>query len=647
MKFQEGDESMKNFNWKTNTPSKRALAMGLALAMVIGMVDLSPLAADARTTSASTITAFDTLPEDIREQQLPIGAEESDINFPTELTATLEQTVSVDKKEDTVESPEEDEERTDTEASEDKTDAKGTTDSGNTDDSKDTGGSRDTGDSKDTGDTKDSGSTTESKDSTDSTTTEDSTTTPEDSTTTPEDSTTTTEDDTTTGSGDTAISDGMHWTDFFPHKLVVQAAENHTGSGDGDTTETPETKETTETVRKKITLENIKWKLDTKESDAQKFDSTEDSNGFCYVYTPVLPDTDQDGNKLVLGENVDLPAIYVLVGEYGVETLEETGNIKVTAIASDGTVTEDTYADLSKCFSDNASESKYKDAQQTKIQLLANDGIDSSANVNLDKVFGKDIILDLNGHNLKSNGSFVMDEGKLTIQSSKSEGILQFGEANQYGIMLNVKTNCIVDEKVTIGGGAKSATIYALGNCTIKKDAVLEATADKAVALYALYSEKVTIKGGTFRGKLVLDSISTATITGGTFEKGIDASKSKKFLSDLMASGCILLKTADNSEVDLSQNTVTDSVYVKSRFIRITEQPFIPVGEDTVTEHYTEAPTLTLKAEKITDSATPMTYQWYRRTTETDDKGTETVTDNEIKGETQSTYQIPTGFADV
>ena len=131
---------MKNFNWKTNTPSKRTLAMGLALAMVIGMVDLSPLAADARTTtSASTITAFDTLPQDIREQQLPIGAEESDINFPTELTATLEQTVSVDKKEDTAESTEEDEERTDTEASEDKKDAK------------DTGNSKDTGDSKDPG----------------------------------------------------------------------------------------------------------------------------------------------------------------------------------------------------------------------------------------------------------------------------------------------------------------------------------------------------------------------------------------------------------------------------------------------------------------------------------------------------------------
>lgn len=629
--------------------------MGLALAMVIGMVDLSPLAADARTTtSASTITAFDTLPQDIREQQLPIGAEESDINFPTELTATLEQTVSVDKKEDTAESPEEDEERTDTEASEDKTDTKDTTDSGNTDASKDTSDSKDTGNSKDTGDTKDSGSTTESKDSTDSTTTP--------------------EDDTTTGSGDTALSDGMHWTDFLPHKLVVQAAENHTGSGDGDTTETPETKETTETVRKKITLENIKWKLDTKESDAQKFDSTEDSNGFCYVYTPVLPDTDQDGNKLVLGENVDLPAIYVLVGEYGVETLEETGNIKVTATASDGTVTEDTYADLSKCFSDNASESKYKDAQQTEIQLLANDeSCSSDDTVYLDKVFGKDIILDLNGHNLTSSVYFTMSKGKLTIQSSESGGSIQFSRNVPFGITIESGAECIVGTGVTISGDAESATLFNGGTCTIKKGATISNTSSEGdetkycavvtqwgeittedgatlqacsgkIALRALYSS-VTMKGGIILGKFVLENTSTATITGGTFKNGIDASQNGKTLSDLMASGYILLKTDDNTEVDLSQNTVTDSVYVKNRSIIITKQPTIPDGKGTVMEYYTEAPVLTVEAKDATNSGKTITYQWYRRITGTDGDGTETVKDNEIKGETQSTYQIPTGLS--
>lgn len=261
-----------------------------------------------------------------------------------------------------------------------------------------------------------------------------------------------------------------------------------------------------------------------------------------------------------------------------------------------------------------------------------------------------------------------MNGGKLTIQSSESGGSIQFSRNVSFGITIESGAECIVDAGVTIEGETDAAILFNdSGTCTIKKDATIRTTGtnnhavitqrgkitieDGAVlqaeiALKALDSD-VIIKGGTIWGKFVLGDDSTATITGGTFEKGIDVSSSSsaKTLSDLMASGCILLKTADNSEVDLSQNTVTDSVYVKSRFIRITEQPFIPVGEDTVTEHYTEAPTLTLKAEKITDSATPMTYQWYRRTTETDDKGTETVTDNEIKGETQSTYQIPTGLS--
>ena len=47
------------------------------------------------------------------------------------------------------------------------------------------------------------------------------------------------------------------------------------------------------------------------ESDAEEFDSSEASNGFCYAYTPVLPDEDGDGNQLVLGKDVELPTIYV------------------------------------------------------------------------------------------------------------------------------------------------------------------------------------------------------------------------------------------------------------------------------------------------------------------------------------------------
>ena len=65
------------------------------------------------------------------------------------------------------------------------------------------------------------------------------------------------------------------------------------------------------------------------ESDAEEFDSSEASNGFCYAYTPVLPDEDGDGNQLVLGKDVELPTIYVLVGEYGIALLAD-GTIEVT-----------------------------------------------------------------------------------------------------------------------------------------------------------------------------------------------------------------------------------------------------------------------------------------------------------------------------
>lgn len=264
-----------------------------------------------------------------------------------------------------------------------------------------------------------------------------------------------------------------------------------------------------------------------------------------------------------------------------------------------------------------------------------------------------------------------MNEGKLTIQSSESGGSIQFGRNVPFGITIESGAECIVGTGVIIRGDAGAATLFNNGGtCTIKKGATISNTSSEGdetkycavvtqwgeittedgatlqacsgkIALRALDSS-VTMKGGIILGKFVLEN-STATITGGTFKNGIDASKNGKTLSDLMASGYILLRTDDDTEVDLSQNTVTDSVYVKNRSIIITKQPTIPDGKGTVMEYYTEAPVLTVEAKDATNSGKTMTYQWYRRTTETDEKGT--VTDTEIKGETQSTYQIPTGLS--
>lgn len=99
---------------------------------------------------------------------------------------------------------------------------------------------------------------------------------------------------------------------LLPHKMIVHAAESN-----------PDTEDETAAKTEKIKLTDIKWEIDAGESDAEEFNSSKKYNGFCYVYTPVLPDTDEKGNKLVLGEDVELPMIYVLVGEYEVVTLED------------------------------------------------------------------------------------------------------------------------------------------------------------------------------------------------------------------------------------------------------------------------------------------------------------------------------------
>ena len=109
---------------------------------------------------------------------------------------------------------------------------------------------------------------------------------------------------------------------LLPHKLIVHAAEKDDASDTASTsdgadnakkTDTASTSDNadsvkttgssdaaasseTETTTEKIRLENIKWELNVEESDAEEFDSSEVSNGFCYAYTPVLPDEDGDGN---------------------------------------------------------------------------------------------------------------------------------------------------------------------------------------------------------------------------------------------------------------------------------------------------------------------------------------------------------------
>lgn len=114
-----------------------------------------------------------------------------------------------------------------------------------------------------------------------------------------------------------------------------------TAGNEGDEAESGDASEITEetdyaaneapaSVTEQITLSGITWTIDAAQSDAPVFDSSEEADGACYVYTPVLPQTDDSGRLLVMGADVELPAIYVLVGEPQTALLNEGDVAEVT-----------------------------------------------------------------------------------------------------------------------------------------------------------------------------------------------------------------------------------------------------------------------------------------------------------------------------
>lgn len=325
---------MKNKNTFTNWRQlfRRTLAVSLSIAMFGNMVDLSTLSVDAQTTEEElTIVAFDPLSKDIREQKLEIGASEDDINFPDTLTVTVEktQTVEKDDKEAETESTEETTEAmesTETETESTETSTEQTTEMS---EETDEGSSTETEASTQTSEEASSEEATPESSSEETFTQTDSeevqkadedadqqSQQEEKAEETPE----VQQLEDNAGENEEARNSGSLLgiqlsalaANLLPHKMIVHAAESN-----------PDTEDETAAKTEKIKLTDIKWEIDAGESDAEEFNSSKKYNGFCYVYTPVLPDTDEKGNKLVLGEDVELPMIYVLVGEYEVVTLED------------------------------------------------------------------------------------------------------------------------------------------------------------------------------------------------------------------------------------------------------------------------------------------------------------------------------------
>ena len=481
---------------------KCILVMGLTVAMVANTVDLSALSVSAKTdeseTGKTTIVSFEELSKDITEQTLPIGALESDIKFPTSLTVTVEKTTQADEKEaddeedasetgDTEkDDAQKDDSNGDTASSDDKKDTASSDekdgDSGNADAS-DKSGTSDNGnaDTKDSDTSKDSGNSDKSNNPNGSSSSD-------------------TEDTQARADLPSAFGAliGQMADALLPHKLIVYAAEKDDASdtaatSDGadnakktDTASTSDNADSvkttgssdaaassdTETTTEKIRLENIKWELNVEESDAEEFDSSEASNGFCYAYTPVLPDEDGDGNQLVLGKDVELPTIYVLVGEYGIALLAGSGTVQITETNADGTKAPYTAQNLATWIGGHGS----ANLEKVSIKLLNDDASITSA-LTIGTGLAKEIELDLNGHTLTlqgDNARLYFKRVNITITSSDSNegtitGSYQYGQDRLKGDGLITVDSVLTIKHVTIKNAGIGSTVAmrASATCTI------------------------------------------------------------------------------------------------------------------------------------------------------------------------------------
>ena len=541
---------------------KCILVMGLTVAMVANTVDLSALSVSAKTdeseTGKTTIVSFEELSKDITEQTLPIGALESDIKFPTSLTVTVEKTTQADEKEaddeedasetgDTEkDDAQKDDRNGDTASSDDKKDTASSDekdgDSGNADAS-DKSGTSDNGnaDTKDSDTSKDSGNSDKSNNPNGSSSSD-------------------TEDTQARADLPSAFGAliGQMADALLPHKLIVYAAEKDDASdtaatSDGadnakktDTASTSDNADSvkttgssdaaasseTETTTEKIRLKNIKWELNVEESDAEEFDSSEASNGFCYAYTPVLPDEDGDSNQLVLGKDVELPTIYVLVGEYGIALLAD-GTIEVTEMNADGTAQKKYIAqDLATWIGGHGS------AKLEKVSIkLLNDDASITSTLTIGTGLAKEIELDLNGHTLTlqgDNARLYFKRANITITSSGSKegtitGSYQYGQDRLKGDGLITVDRMLKIEHVTIKNAGTGSTVamWRGATCTIDKANISGSNGSQEGVITICDSNACTITNTKVTGNVAsgygaimfMDSCSDCTIGDGAVIK--------------------------------------------------------------------------------------------------------------------------------
>ena len=577
---------------------KRILVMGLTVAMVANTVDLSALLVSAKTdeseTGKTTIVSFEELSKDITEQTLPIGALESDIKFPTSLTVTVEKTTQADEKEaddeedasetgDTEKNDaQKDDSNGDTASSDDKKDTESSDekdgDSGNADAS-DKSGTSDNGnaDTKDSDTSKDSGNSDKSNNPNGSSSSD-------------------TEDTQARADLPSAFGAliGQMADALLPHKLIVHAAEKDDASdtaatSDGadnakktDTASTSDNADSvkttgssdaaasseTETTTEKIRLENIKWELNVEESDAEEFDSSEASNGFCYAYTPVLPDEDGDGNQLVLGKDVELPTIYVLVGEYGIALLAD-GTIEVTETNADGTKKAPyTAQDLATWIGGHGS----ANLEKVSIKLL-NDDASITKEFTIDTGLAKEIELDLNGHTLTlqgGNARLYFKRVNITITSSGSNkgtitGNYDYGnKLKGDGLVTADRDSILKIERVTIknAGTCSTVALWDGVTCTIDAASISGSSGEQAGTITINDSKACTITNTEVTGNIA-PRYGTITFTGSCSECIIGEGAVIKNKNENGGSYCVKVVDKYNVKITVEKDaTLTSSLTI-------------------------------------------------------------------------------------
>ena len=336
---------------------------------------------------------------------------------------------------------------------------------------------------------------------------------------------------------------------LLPHKLIVYAAEKDDASdtaatSDGadnakktDTASTSDNADSvkttgssdaaassdTETTTEKIRLKNIKWELNVEESDAEEFDSSEASNGFCYAYTPVLPDEDGDGNQLVLGKGVELPTIYVLVGEYGIALLAGSGTVQITETNADGTKAPYTAQDLATWIGGHGS----ANLEKVSIKLL-NDDTSITEELTIGTGLAKEIELDLNGHTLTlqgGNARLYFKRVNITITSSGSnKGTItgSYDSRNKSegdGLVTADNDSMLTIKRVTIENTGTGSTVALWDGvtCTIDAASISGSSGEQAGTITINGSKACTITNTEVTGNIV-PRYGTITFTGSCSE---------------------------------------------------------------------------------------------------------------------------------